>query len=862
MQKIKFKQLRLQNFRKYEDTSLDFEDGLTAIIGKNGAGKSTYFLGVMAVLYDRTAEGITIGDLVNRKVGRNLLVELDIDIDDVPYRFLRAYKHKQHGDKCKIFMGPEDEDGNMKELTGKTNGDTFKMIEAILVPRDVFLNTIYFHQQIKDFFTALTDSKQKDIFEAILCLKEWGEYLEKGKTIIKLYDTKIEELLRNLGIINAQIPEKESTIETFNSEVEKKKNENAFEIDVLGKTIIQTAADGQSAEKSRDACVYSEENETSLVQKLATCLSKLESAEIVQINARQKLADDKNSKIENFNTKLQAILAEIKSKAEVTFSKRRKSLDKYLATITISESEADYKLNVDVTKLRDDKTASVFRFKEQINACNTGIVELKQKYDVDLEKQRVETELAKFDASKRSLKDRSEGVKEKVKDSIDNIKDLDDTIKEQEEALSMDVVICDACGTEVTDKEHLKQLTDRNTSSIKKRDDLKKIEVTLRKEFDSIKAEFVTVNAECKQYADIQNKSIANISSELEKAKVTIEATISKLKIEIENLEEEFIQKHAELSDIRRTETSETNAKVSQIKIEIAVIKDEIVEENKKLVSNTKAEYLKKEDAVSATYNSAIEKSINTHLSHQKSLQDDGDAMEKELEEIRSHKTLFENHKTTVIQLKQKLESEQDTLEKLKNAIISIAHIDAEEILLVKLKETKEDVVGLIKNEERCREIAIFWRDGFSDKGIPSMLIDSTIPFMNKNIMEELDKIVPGKFIVSFDTLGTTKAGEVRDKFSVNILNLENGADSHKLLSGGEKRVIDVACLKVLRNLTENLYQKKINVTFFDEVLDSIDDENSRAFCDTLRQTSEGESITLISHSIDKVGDVTRLLRV
>lgn len=862
MQKIKFKQLRLENFRKYEDTSLDFEDGLTAIIGRNGAGKSTYFLAVMAVLYDRTADGITIGDLVNRKVGRNLLVELDIDIDDIPYRFLRAYKHKQHGDKCKIFMGPEDENGKMKELTGKTNGDTFKMIEAMLVPRDVFLNTIYFHQQIKDFFTALTDSKQKDIFEAILCLKEWGEYLEKGKTIIKLYDTSIDELASKLDIINVQIPEKESTIETFKSEVEKKKNDNAFEIDVLGKTIIQTAADAQSAEKTKDACVYSEENETALVQKLATCSSKLDNAEIIQISARQKLGDDKNAKIENFNTKLQSILAEIKSKAEVNFSNRKQSLDKTLANLTLQESEADAKVAADISVLRDDKNSNASKIKEQINTCNTSIAELKQKYDVDLEKQRVETELAKFDASKRSLKDRSEGVKDKVKTTIDDISELDDNIKEQEEALSMDVVICDACGTEVTDKKHLKRLTDRKTSSIKKRDDLKKIEVILRKEFDSIKAEFVTVNAECKQYADIQNKSIANISSELEKAKVMIEATITKLEAEIETLDEEFLQKKAKFSDVRKIEQSEASLKSSEIKNDIATIKDEIVEENKKLVSDTKAEYLKKENAVSATYNTAVEKSIEKYSSQQKTLQDEVNAAEKELEEIRSHKVNFEHHKTTVIQLKQKWEDEEAALEKLENVKISTVHIDTEEKLLVKLKETKEDVTELVKNEERRREIAIFWRDGFSDKGIPSMLIDSTIPFMNKNVMEELDKIVPGKFIISFDTLGTTKAGEVREKFSVNILNLENGADSHKLLSGGEKRIIDVACLKVLRNLTENLHQKKFNIAFFDEVLDSIDDENSRAFCDTLRQVSEGDSVTLISHSIDKVGDVDRLLRM
>ena len=141
------------------------------------------------------------------------------------------------------------------------------------------------------------------------------------------------------------------------------------------------------------------------------------------------------------------------------------------------------------------------------------------------------------------------------------------------------------------------------------------------------------------------------------------------------------------------------------------------------------------------------------------------------------------------------------------------------------------------------------------------MLIDDSIPFLNKIMREELEKVAPGKYLFHFDTLSTTKGGEVRDKISVNVLNLENGADRYCMLSGGEKRQIDVCCMKSLRALTEDLYQKRINVTFLDEILDSLDEDNTSLFCQNLKLLSKGQNITLITHSLANSSECDRVLR-
>lgn len=45
--------LSLKNFKKYKEFSLEFNDGLVGIIGKNGSGKSTIFEAICFALYGK-----------------------------------------------------------------------------------------------------------------------------------------------------------------------------------------------------------------------------------------------------------------------------------------------------------------------------------------------------------------------------------------------------------------------------------------------------------------------------------------------------------------------------------------------------------------------------------------------------------------------------------------------------------------------------------------------------------------------------------------------------------------------------------------------------------------------------------------
>lgn len=166
--------------------------------------------------------------------------------------------------------------------------------------------------------------------------------------------------------------------------------------------------------------------------------------------------------------------------------------------------------------------------------------------------------------------------------------------------------------------------------------------------------------------------------------------------------------------------------------------------------------------------------------------------------------------------------------------------------------EIENKLIDLNKKVEQLQKeevISAFWKTAWSPSGIPSMLIDEAIPFMNEKVSEYLDKLTNGRYIVSFDTLAETKSGEFRDKISVNVLDTYTRANSRIQLSGGQTRLVDIATILTLGDLQSAIQDVSINILLFDEIFDSLDEENIGFVSKILSQLKLGKSIYLISHT-------------
>lgn len=90
------KSLKLKNFRKFKDSLIEFPDGVTGVVGLNGAGKSTIFEAIAWVLYGSVAAR-TSADQIKRENAEHsdpCRVELGFIFGDDKYRVVREMSGK------------------------------------------------------------------------------------------------------------------------------------------------------------------------------------------------------------------------------------------------------------------------------------------------------------------------------------------------------------------------------------------------------------------------------------------------------------------------------------------------------------------------------------------------------------------------------------------------------------------------------------------------------------------------------------------------------------------------------------------------------------------------------------------------
>ena len=243
-----------------------------------------------------------------------------------------------------------------------------------------------------------------------------------------------------------------------------------------------------------------------------------------------------------------------------------------------------------------------------------------------------------------------------------------------------------------------------------------------------------------------------------------------------------------------------------------------------------------------------------TNQIKERATQEKSDLIEKQ-GETEKLKTEAIAHQLKIDELKETIRKLETSHTVIENNIKSEEEKEYDSIQLLKYQQREIDLKLDIKQldndmEQYSQRIEVleFWKTGFSSTGIPSMLIDESTPFMNQKISEYLDMLTNGRYIVSFDTLAETKAGEFRDKISVRVLDTHTQANTRVQLSGGQTRIIDIATILTLGDLQSAIQDMKINILLFDEIFDSLDEENVGYVAKVLNKLKIGKSIVIISH--------------
>ena len=206
------------------------------------------------------------------------------------------------------------------------------------------------------------------------------------------------------------------------------------------------------------------------------------------------------------------------------------------------------------------------------------------------------------------------------------------------------------------------------------------------------------------------------------------------------------------------------------------------------------------------------------------------------------------NAEDNIMRLKQDYTQAQKDIKKLEETEYDETQLNGYLAKEVQLTKEIEAAHKKIEKYDKFLEVAQFWKTGFSSAGIPSMLIDEAIPYMNERVEYYLDMLTNGRYVVSFDTLAETKAGEFRDKISVHVLDTQTRANSRVQLSGGQTRIIDIAIILTLGDLLSRIQNVSFNILLFDEIFDALDEQNIQYVSKVLSKIKIGKAVYIISH--------------
>lgn len=414
--------LTLNNFMSYgEHETLDFSGfDLAVITGVNGAGKSSIMEAISWAVWDKSRA--SSGDELIRQSTRSMWVEFIFEMEGSVYRILRKRdRRKKTGVTTLEFQISQrfTDDHNLtqwKQLTeGTIRATQEKIVQALKLPYEIFVNSAYLRQGHADEFTIKTALERKMILADILGLSMYDE-LEKlarekkrqteGQSTI--YALQIEDLKHQL--------EQSSNIPTLLNGLDKSQKQKLL-------TIKNLEQDLQKLEKSQ--------KEFELINQKIT----LERQRFEQIQAKlSKLLEDKKSLTNEIEQSEKVIANKNAIEKEYSeYQKYQRELDIIQQKLQLSFTIKERLARAYQTKKHLDQ--SVQRLKT-LGKCPTCFRVLSRpeadRLTVQLRKQFNNDEQKGIEKLEKELKDigYSEDHHQKVKLRLERLKSIEKTVHE------------------------------------------------------------------------------------------------------------------------------------------------------------------------------------------------------------------------------------------------------------------------------------------------------------------------------------------------------------------------------------------------------------------------------------------------
>lgn len=883
--------LEMKNFKSHKDTRIDFDTGITIIMGGNGAGKSSILEAVSFALFKQHSSKkieqlITLGDVKNK-----LYVKLEFTSNGRTYRVTR--ERGKSGSKATIKIKDH---GGFQQLASGDTQVTNEIQNILEMDGDLFLNAVYVRQgEIADLVDK-TPSEKKQLIGKLLGIDSLEKAWKNMKQIMDVYTQKkirLEGTLENTDSINEEIKtitEEKSKytvqIETITSEI----NAMEVELDLMtqdneklhkDEIVFESATTNINAKeqflnelKGNETDIQEQLNEIadkeSEMAKIGPKLPKLEKLVCLK-DALEKLRNFKKDSV-NLNDVLKKIYElEKKIKANQQFKEDYSAVSDEINQIQTnrSEFEGSRKLLEQNNNQRKEtlrkmgvshnKIVKLMENANQILGTKFTLIE-----ELESHVQTIKPE------TKQEIDELTEKINQLNKD-ISNLetqnKDLKKPIKELEYVKEK----CPICESEI-DETKRNELIKRYQSQI----DMNKTKIS---NFSSALSMFTRTKMDSEtKYNKIQNINIDVMKEQLENLKngqndlKTLKDLNNDLKVKVESLDkfdEELREKKQVQADLRPKCDEYLSAKGS---LESLGDPEELRKQQKDVDNNVSMMTDKVRSLIEVI--GAVE-NLDEEIEYFQGLK-------SKYQSLSGAVTSKESALNRITRVRNSITVTQQELDKLKQQIESIAYdkekhselkqtIKSKQGKLLELTGKKQELIGLqagaenslnglqnrLKSYEKFKkEMAVlndfirlleYIRDIYGKDGVQKDLRDFSRPLIEQNTRDFFEK-----FNFEYSDI------RLDNEYDVTVYG-PAGESNLDMISGGEKIAVALA---LRLGITKTLSGGSLELIMLDEPTIHLDAYRRQELIDLLKRMSIIPQMIIVTHDSDLEDAADNILKV
>ena len=181
----------LANFRQHAETRIEFDTGLTGIIGPNGSGKTTILEAIAWAIYGNAAARGTRDSIRYTRAGprASVRVELDFDLGGHRYRVVRGLTNAE------LYL-----DGSASPIANSISGVSELLTRRLGMTRDEFFNTYFTGQKELSVMAAMKPAERAQFLSHVLGY-------ERLRAAQKILRDRLSEIRAQIGGLRQGMPD-------------------------------------------------------------------------------------------------------------------------------------------------------------------------------------------------------------------------------------------------------------------------------------------------------------------------------------------------------------------------------------------------------------------------------------------------------------------------------------------------------------------------------------------------------------------------------------------------------------------------------------------------------------------------------